>query len=53
MPKKISKRKVKGYKPGGYVMPENTERPGVLFADQLTTYGIHNLLKATKKARQG
>jgi hypothetical protein len=50
--KKINKRKVKGYKPGGYVMPENTEQPGPLFADQLTTYGNHNLLRVTKKARQ-
>ena len=48
------KQKVKGFSMGGSVMPENTERPGQLFADQMTTYGIHNLLKANKKhTRQG
>ena len=43
------KQKVKGFSLGGSVMPENTERPGQLFADQMTTYGVHNLLKSNKK----
>ena len=51
--KKVNKKKVKGYKLGGNLMPENTERLGPFFADQLTTYGNHNLLKVSKKAKQG
>jgi len=53
MLKKVKSKKIKGYNLGGHsVMPENTTRPGPLYADQLTArdpsrYGSKNLLKKT------
>jgi hypothetical protein len=41
MLKKVKSKKIKGYSVGGYAMPENTTRPGPLFADQMTTYNAH------------
>ena len=42
MLKKVKIKKIKGYNLGGQaVMPENTTRPGPLYADQLTTYNAH------------
>ena len=42
MLKKVKSKKIKGYSLGGQaVMPENTTRPGPLYADQMTIYNAH------------